>query len=102
VLNRCRSRIRERIRERGRASDLAGPLYVVGSDEVAGRREDQAAIAHALRTLPRRQREVVACRYLLELTVVETAETLGISDGAVKRHAYRGLQALHTALEVTR
>ena len=30
------------------------------------------------------------------------AEILGISGGAVKRHAHRGLQALHTVLEVTR
>jgi DNA-directed RNA polymerase specialized sigma24 family protein len=44
----------------------------------------------------------VACRYLFELTVAETAETLGISVGAVKRHAYRGLRSLHTVLEGTR
>lgn len=102
VLNRCRSRIRSLISERSRANDPVVPLYVVGSDEVVGSREDTAIVADALRQLPRRQREVVACRFLLELTVAETAETLGISDGAVKRHTHRGLHALHTALEVTR
>ena len=102
VLNRCRNRIRALVSERSRADNRAVPLYAVGSDEVVAGREDADLIADALRTLPRRQREVVACRYLLELTVAETAETLGISDGAVKRHTHRGLQALHNALEVTR
>lgn len=103
VLNRCRSRIRTRVRDSLRVnSDPANPLHAVGSDEVVVSREDVALLGAALRRLPRRQREVVTCRYLLELTVAETAETLGISGGAVKRHAHRGLRALHTALEVTR
>jgi RNA polymerase sigma-70 factor (sigma-E family) len=102
VLNRCRTRIRSLVSERSRAEDTVVPLHAVGSDEVVAGREDKDMIANALRKLPRRQREVVACRYLLELSVAETAETLGISDGAVKRHAHRGLHALHTALEVTR
>lgn len=101
VLNRCRSGIRSSIRERTRTPDLL-PLHAVGSDEIASKHEDATVVARALRKLPRRQREVVACRYLLELSVAETAETLGITDGAVKRHAHRGLQSLHTALEVTR
>ena len=103
VLNRCRSQIRTRVRDSVRTSRVpAVPVHVVGSDEVAVSREDATLVGRALRGLSRRQREVVTCRYLLELTVAETAETLGISDGAVKRHAYRGLRALHTALEVTR
>jgi RNA polymerase sigma-70 factor (sigma-E family) len=103
VLNRCRSRIRTRVRDSLRNnSDPAVPLHAVGSDEVAVSREDAALVGAALRRLPRRQREVVTCRYLLELSVAETAEALGISGGAVKRHAHRGLRALHTALEVTR
>jgi RNA polymerase sigma factor (sigma-70 family) len=103
VLNRCRSGIRTRARDRLRIHDDPGvPLHTVGSDEIVVSREDAALVGSALRRLPRRQREVVTCRYLLELTVAETAETLGISDGAVKRHAHRGLRALHTALEVTR
>ena len=103
VLNRCRTRIRTSVRERlpgGR--DPLVVVQAVGSDEVAVSREDAALVGAAVRQLPRRQREVVTCRYLLELTVAETAETLGISDGAVKRHAHRGLRALHTVLEVAR
>jgi len=103
VLNRCRTRVRTRIRDSLRTrNDPVVPLHVVGSDEVVGHREDAELVGQALRRLPRRQREVIPCRYLLELTVAETAETLGISGGAVKQHAHRGLRALHTALEVTR
>jgi len=102
VLNRCRSRIRTRVRDSLRtSSEPVFPLHVAGNDEVVGRREDAELVGHALRRLPRRQREVIACRFLLELTVAETAETLGISGGAVKQHTHRGLRALHTVLEVT-
>jgi RNA polymerase sigma-70 factor (sigma-E family) len=100
VLNRCRSWIRARVRDSQRSISDPIPLHIAGSDEVMGTKEDTELVAHALRGLPRRQREVVSCRYLLELTVAETAETLGITDGAVKQHAHRGLRALHTALEV--
>lgn len=102
VLNRCRSGIRSRMRERALAGTAVVPLHVVGPDETAQTHQDAVLVAAALRALPRRQREVVACRYLLELSVAETAEALGITDGAVKRHAHRGLRSLHTALEVTR
>jgi RNA polymerase sigma-70 factor (sigma-E family) len=103
VLNRCRTRIRTRVRDGLRINiDPTVPLHTGGSDDVVVTREDAALVGIALRHLPQRQREVVTCRYLLELSVAETAETLGISGGAVKRHLHRGLRALHTALEVTR
>jgi RNA polymerase sigma factor (sigma-70 family) len=102
VLNRCRSGIRSRVRDRSLADRHVVPLHTEGSDTTAVAHEDARLVGLALRKLPRRQREVVACRYLLELSVAETAEILGISGGAVKRHAHRGLQALHTVLEVTR
>lgn len=102
VLNRCRSGIRGKVRDRSLASVYVAPEPTEGGEEALTAHQDAAVLAGALRRLPRRQREVVACRYVLELSVAETAETLGISDGSVKRHAHRGLHALHTALEVTR
>lgn len=102
VLNRCRSGIRSLVRDRSLRELHVVPLHTEGSDTTAVVNEDARLVGLALRKLPRRQQQVVACRYLLELTVTETAETLGISDGAVKRHTHRGLQSLHTALEVTR
>jgi RNA polymerase sigma factor (sigma-70 family) len=52
----------------------------------------------ALGKLPRRQREVLVLRYYLDLSEAEIADTLGISRGAVKSHASRGLAALKTTL----
>ena len=48
--------------------------------------------------LPRRQREVLALRYYLDLSEREIAETLEISQGAVKSHASRGAAALRRSL----
>lgn len=48
----------------------------------------------ALRRLPKRQREVLACRYLADLPDDETARLLDITPGSVKQHAARGLAAL--------
>ncbi len=56
------------------------------------------AVLDAMAGLPRRQREVLALRYYLDLSEREIAETLGISQGAVKSHASRGAAALRTAL----
>jgi hypothetical protein len=43
-----------------------------------------------------------ACRYVLELSVAETAQLLRISEGSVKAHTHRGLQVLQQRIEVTR
>ena len=51
----------------------------------------------ALRRLPRRQQQVLACRYLADLPDEETARLLNISAGSVKQHAARGLAALRAA-----
>jgi RNA polymerase sigma factor (sigma-70 family) len=52
------------------------------------------AVREMLRRLPRRQRDVLALRYLVDLTEVEVAAVLGISQGSVKRHASRALERL--------
>jgi len=60
-----------------------------------GRRID---LHRALRTLSRRQREVVVLRYLADLPEAEVARVLGCSPGTVKQHASRGLAALRNEL----
>ena len=101
VLNRCRSRVRDLVKDRVLQSRAGAALVEAGGEIDIATRDDGARVVVALRRLPRRQREVVACRYLLELSVAETAELLAISDGSVKRHAHRGLQSLHACLEAT-
>jgi RNA polymerase sigma factor (sigma-70 family) len=55
----------------------------------------------ALRGLPQRQREVLVLRYYTDLSEAQIADTLGISRGAVKSHASRGIATLRTRLELT-
>jgi RNA polymerase sigma-70 factor (ECF subfamily) len=66
-------------------------------DEVAVR----LALAAALRRLPKRQREVVALRYLAGFSEAEAATALRISAGSVKTHLHRGLGALRTSMSGT-
>ena len=85
----------EAVDARARAPREPGGHDVVARDEVG-------SLVAAMRTLARRQREVLACRYVLELSVAETAQLLEISEGSVKAHTHRGLQALQQRIEVTR
>ncbi|MBO3749860.1 sigma-70 family RNA polymerase sigma factor [Streptosporangiaceae bacterium NEAU-GS5] len=59
------------------------------------------ALLAALQGLPRRQREVVALRVLLDLDVETTAATLGIAPGTVTAHLSRAVAALRGALTTT-
>lgn len=55
-------------------------------------------LQRALRGLPRRQRDVVVLRYLLDQSEQTVAGALGVSVGSVKTHASRGLAALRLSL----
>lgn len=55
------------------------------------------AVRDAVVGLPRRQREVVACRFYADLTVAETAAAMGISEGGVKSLTHRAVQSLRAA-----
>jgi len=59
---------------------------------------ERVDLNRALATLPRRQREVVLLRYVVDLPENEVARQLSCSPGTVKTHASRGLAALRAAL----
>lgn len=71
-------------------SPTAVAAATVRSDEVDARID----LHRVLGTLPRRQREVLALRYLADLSEAETAALLGIARGTVKRHANRGISKM--------
>ena len=56
------------------------------------------AMRQALQALPRRQREVLALRFLSDLNEADIATALGISAGSVKTHTSRGLATLRARL----
>jgi RNA polymerase sigma factor (sigma-70 family) len=56
------------------------------------------ALIGALKSLPRRQRQAVALRYLSGLRETEVAEALGISTGTTSAHLRRGLDSLRSRL----
>jgi RNA polymerase sigma-70 factor (sigma-E family) len=58
---------------------------------------DHEEVLRLLSALPPRQRAVVVLRFYCDLSVSQTAETLGISEGAVKSQSARGLAALRLA-----
>jgi RNA polymerase sigma-70 factor (sigma-E family) len=56
-------------------------------------------VLSALQMLPTRQREALVLRYYGDLSEAEIAAAMGISRGAVKSHAARGISALRSMLE---
>jgi DNA-directed RNA polymerase specialized sigma24 family protein len=73
----------------------------VDPDPPKGDPVDSLALRGAVRNLPRRQREVVGLRYFADMTEAQVASTLGISGGAVKRHAHRGIARLREMVDWT-
>jgi RNA polymerase sigma-70 factor (ECF subfamily) len=53
----------------------------------------------AVNELREEERLVVACRFFLDLSEAETADTLGIRKGTVKSRLSRGLDHLRAAME---
>jgi RNA polymerase sigma-70 factor (ECF subfamily) len=88
----------------GREGEGPDPLELLPDpNEDPARRLQQdgawAALGHAVRALPRRQRECYLLRELQGLDVAATAAAMGCSEGSVKTHLSRALQALRGQLE---
>jgi RNA polymerase sigma factor (sigma-70 family) len=60
---------------------------------------DGRAVLAAVARLPRRQREVLALRYFLDLSEKQIAAMLGISRGTVASTTARGIAALARKLK---
>ncbi|WP_246160534.1 SigE family RNA polymerase sigma factor [Nocardioides humilatus] len=99
VVNRSRSALRHRGVVSRYLARQSAPDTMPGADRPVIVDSRRRMVLDALQQLPRRQREVLALRYYLDLSEAEIAETLGISRGAVKSHASRGAAALRPILE---
>ena len=85
--------------------DLLGTLNAQTESDQAENPETSAqraqtlhAIQSEIQELPGRQREAFLMRYWEELDVAETAAAMGCSEGSVKTHCSRAVQALGKAL----
>ena len=65
----------------------------------AAERPLDAGLIRLVWALPRRQRQVVALRILLELSTEETASVLGIASGTVTAHLHRALSSLRERID---
>jgi RNA polymerase sigma factor (sigma-70 family) len=95
LVNACRERWRHRRRHPEISQDVDELANVVSFADAVDRRH---VLVRVLRQLPDVQREVLACRYLLDATVAETAAALDIAEGTVKSAASRGLDQLRQLL----
>ena|SRR6201993_605842 len=92
-------------RDRGRSLRRRAPEVELGDNMAAAAIDgsvqlmERDTLTRAVRRLPRRQREVVVLRFLLDLSVAQTASALGTSEGAVKTYTARALARLRALLE---
>ena len=100
IANQARNRVRS-ARRRNRYETLAAvdSADAVPSAEAAAVADDERRrLLAAVEGLPERERMIVACRYLLELTEAETAAIAGIPRGTVKSRLSRAMSRLRAEL----
>lgn len=94
AVNLARSRVR-RLR-----SEAAARLRLGSSSPTMGEPDDAAdEFWREVRRLPDRQAQVIALRYIDDLSVSEIARVLGVADGTVKAHLHEGRSRLRRQLE---
>ena len=69
------------------------------AEDLARRAQTLQSIEIEIQQLPARQREAFLMRYWEEMDVAETAAAMGCSEGSVKTHCFRAVQALSKALK---
>ena len=86
----------DRIRARKRLESSRPAQVSEGSSyDLADRRRD---LGIALAALPRRQREAIVLRYLVDLPEAETAGAMGCTIGTIKSTVARGLDRLRAEM----
>jgi RNA polymerase sigma-70 factor (sigma-E family) len=92
------SRDHRRWLQRQRTSLASEPRGAPAASDPVGRLLDRSEVVQAARALPRAQQAVIACRYLLDLSVTETALALDLPEGTVKSYTARALAKMRELL----
>ena len=71
-----------------------------GPEKSAIRAQTLHEIELEIEKLPPRQREAFLMRYWEDMDVAETAAAMGCTEGSVKTHCFRAVQALSQALKI--
>jgi DNA-directed RNA polymerase specialized sigma24 family protein len=96
AINRCRDYRRQLIRlARLRERQVSG---LSGGQDVCWYPERE--FVEALKELPRRRREAAALHYIAGFSERETADAMGLSEGAIKSHLFRARETLQVELKV--
>jgi len=100
VANEARNRRRARSRRTALTLRAAAELRAPYEDpeEAALAAESRELLLTAVERLRDDDRDILACRYFLELSEEETATVLGIARGTVKSRAHRALGRLQEEL----
>jgi len=103
VANQARNHVRSaRRRSRYEAMAALGSADAVPSAETSAVADDESkTLLAAVDRLPERERLIVACRYLLELSEAETAAVAGVPPGTVKSRLSRAMKRLRAELKET-
>jgi RNA polymerase sigma factor (sigma-70 family) len=101
VVNKSRSLLRKRQTVRKHLA-LARDEHAEAADSELMLATEHQEVLAAVRQLPQRQQEVLALRYWSNLSEAEIADALGISRGAVKSNASRGMDKLEAILGASR
>lgn len=94
-MNLAHSRYRRRQAERRARARHAPTEDRYEETDVA----ERLTLRSELLKLSKRQRTVLVMRYYLGFSVAETAEALGVTDGAVKAATHRGVTRLRSKVE---
>ena len=93
AINKVRDGHRSRVR-RDRAVERMGHEVKLTSEQ-----PDISEVAELLSTLPKQQRAAAAMFYVEQLSVVEIAAALKVSEGAVKFHLHQAREKLRAHIE---
>ncbi len=85
---------------RRRVSELRAVTVLAGRRDVEPLSDDTEEVWAACRSLPKRQAQATALRFVYDLPIADIAAVLGCSEGTVKQHLSRARASLRDSLHL--